>query len=105
MADRFVLADSNILIHLTNPQSVEYSVSRRAASMLGASGAQLFYTSQNLAEFWNVSTRSAPGGLGLSIEESAVRVKDIEEQFLEDYPLDARLCRGAGLWAWLALRG
>jgi predicted nucleic acid-binding protein len=80
MALRRVLADSNILVHLTNFQSADHLRTRRACYELRKAGAELYYTSQNLAEFWNVCTRIGPGGLGLSIEETAMRVRKIESQ-------------------------
>lgn len=80
MALRRVLADSNILVHLTNYQSADYVQTRRAAYELRRDGTELYYTSQNLAEFWNVCTRMGPGGLGVSIEEVASRVRRIESQ-------------------------
>ena len=81
MAIRRVLGDSNVLVHLTNPLSYDYTTARKAVAALDAEGVMLFYTAQNLAEFWNVCTRVGPGGLGLSIEDTAKRVKIVEDRF------------------------
>ena len=82
MEERLILGDSNILIHLKNAQSVDHVVTQLAVRILENSGAILMYTSQNLAEFWNVCTRVAVGGLGLSIEEAAARVELVEAHFV-----------------------
>jgi predicted nucleic acid-binding protein len=76
-----VLGDSNLLVHLTNSASQEHLVAGQAVIALEDRGAELLYTSQNLAEFWNVCTRDGPSGLGLTTEETAGRVAMIEVQF------------------------
>jgi predicted nucleic acid-binding protein len=81
MPDRFVLGDSNLLLHLTNTDSPSHELARRAVEVLNAQGSTLLYASQNLAEFWNVCTRVGPGGLSLSIEETVKRLRLIEERF------------------------
>ncbi len=73
------LADSNILLRLSKPDDHDYSVVRAAVDSLWAAGADLCYTSQNLAEFWNVCTRPADrNGFGLSIAEADRRATLIE---------------------------
>ncbi len=81
MGERRVLVDSNVLIHLTNPISLERRDADRSIELLGSQGVVFVYTSQNLAEFWNVCTRDLPGGLGLSIEQANLRLEMIESQF------------------------
>lgn len=81
MPDRFVAGDSNVLVHLTNTLSADHMLASLAIERLEDDGAVLVFTSQNLAEFWNVCTRQGPGGLGLSIEETASRVSTIEAHF------------------------
>ncbi len=50
-----------------------------ALRSLVARGAELFFTPQNLGEFWNVSTRPIErNGLGLSIQDTYARVQAIE---------------------------
>jgi predicted nucleic acid-binding protein len=64
-------ADTNILLRFFQPDKPEYEDIHRATSLLWASGAKLFYTSQMLSEFWNVCTRPvAANGFGLSIPET-----------------------------------
>ncbi len=76
------LSDTNILLRLAKPDDRDYPIVRAAVEMLWASGAELFYTSQNLAEFWNVCTRPpANNGFGLSVTETDRRAQLIESQF------------------------
>jgi predicted nucleic acid-binding protein len=58
-----------------------YPVVVKALSGLSIAGATLCYTSQNLAEFWNVCTRPASSnGYGLSIAEVDERAKLFESR-------------------------
>ena len=57
MAGSLYLADSNILIRLVNGDHPEYPLVRGAVSALREKGVKLGYTLQNMAEFWNASTR------------------------------------------------
>jgi predicted nucleic acid-binding protein len=71
MASSSWLVDTNVLLRLVQPDSPEYGAIRQCADYLWAQGAELFYASQNLAEFWNVCTRPAErNGFGFSIEET-----------------------------------
>jgi predicted nucleic acid-binding protein len=73
------LVDTNILLRLAQPDSPEHKSIRSCADFLWAQGADLFYTSQNLAEFWNVCTRPADrNGFGFSISETDDRATLIE---------------------------
>ncbi len=77
------LVDTNILLRLVQPDSDAYGVIRQCADRLWECGAELFYTSQNLAEFWNVCTRPAErNGFGLSIAETDELAALIESKFL-----------------------
>ncbi len=77
------LADSNILIRLTQRQDPSFPVVRKAVDGLALSNIGLAYTLQNMAEFWNVSTRAvARNGFGMSIEECIVSALEIEKSFL-----------------------
>ena len=68
------LVDTNILLRLVQPDSPEYGTIRQCTDRLWAGGADLFYTSQNLAEFWNVCTRPADrNGFGFSVAETDER--------------------------------
>jgi len=76
------LVDTNILLRLVQPDSPQYGVIRECTDRLWASGAELFYTSQNLAEFWNVCTRPANrNGFGFSVAETDERATLIEAKF------------------------
>lgn len=73
------LVDTNILLRLSQPDSPEHALIRQCVDLLWAQGAELFYTSQNLAEFWNVCTRPADrNGFGFSISEVDERAGLIE---------------------------
>jgi predicted nucleic acid-binding protein len=73
------LVDTNILLRLVQPDSPDHKSIRSCTDILWAQGADLFYTSQNLAEFWNVCTRPAErNGFGLSISEADDRASLIE---------------------------
>lgn len=76
------LLDTNILVRLTKRDSPEFSSIREALRILDRGKNRLCYTSQNLVEFWNVSTR--PGdknGHGLSIKEAHEAAQHIENAF------------------------
>jgi predicted nucleic acid-binding protein len=77
------LADTNILLRFISPSDPNHLLIRNAIQTLLQQGEQICYTSQNLAEFWNVCTRPATsrGGFGLSIEETDRRTQIIESYF------------------------
>jgi predicted nucleic acid-binding protein len=76
------LVDTNILLRLLQPDSPEYGNIRQCTDRLWAQGGDLFYTSQNLAEFWNVCTRPADrNGFGFSMTETDERAALIETKF------------------------
>lgn len=76
------LVDTNILLRLVQPDSPEYGTIRQCTDRLWERGADLFYTSQNLAEFWNVCTRPADrNGFGFSVAETDERATLIEAKF------------------------
>ena len=73
------LVDSNILLRLVRPDSPQYGIIRECTDRLWALGAELFYTSQNLAESWNVCTRPADrNGFGFSVAKTDERAALIE---------------------------
>jgi predicted nucleic acid-binding protein len=73
------LVDTNILLRLVQLDSPEHKSIRNCTDFLWAQGADLFYTSQNLAKFWNVCTRPADrNGFGFSISEADDRASLIE---------------------------
>ena len=91
MAGSVYLADSNILIRLVKREHPEYPLVRGAVSALRAKGIRLGYTMQNMAEFWNASTRPIErNGFGLTIEETDENARAIERATTGD----SVRCRG-----------
>ena len=82
------MADTNILLRFVAPNDPNHALVRDVIYSLLKSSEQVCYTSQNLAEFWNVCTRpiTARSGFGLSVEETDLRAKVIESYltFLPD---------------------
>src|SRR5437588_11298556 len=77
------LLDTNVLLRLYQPNSPEFSPIRRAVNSLHRRNAALYYLSQNLVEFWNVSTRPvAQNGYGLSPAETDEVARQIERAFI-----------------------
>jgi predicted nucleic acid-binding protein len=77
------LIDTNVLLRIVKPDDRDYALARSAIDQLWANGYNLYYTSQNLAEFWNVCTRPVErNGYGLSISEADRRARLIEGQFV-----------------------
>jgi len=77
------LLDTNVLLRLYQPNSPEFSSIRRAVNSFHRANAALYYLSQNIVEFWNVSTRPvAQNGYGLSPAETDEVAKQIEKAFI-----------------------
>jgi predicted nucleic acid-binding protein len=89
------LVDTNVLLRLVQPDIPEHGGVRQCTNVLWAKGANLFYTSQNLAEFWNVCTRPIDrNGFGFSISEADERASLIEAQL--NFAADSE----ATHWEW-----
>ncbi len=74
-----VLVDTNILLRSAQPNHPLSSKATHAVSKLIRQKDDVFFCSQNIAEFWNVATRPAElNGLGLSHEEVLREVSEIE---------------------------
>jgi predicted nucleic acid-binding protein len=56
-SEPWCLADTNVLLRLSKADDPHYPLVQSAVDKLLARGTGLCYTSQNLAEFWNVCTR------------------------------------------------
>jgi len=87
-ADRFLL-DSNILIRWIKSDDPGAPFVEAALDRLLISNTDLFYTSQNVGEFWNSMTRPLDrNGYGLSPEQADLRAREIEAAFilLPDHP-------------------
>ena len=83
MAAPAYLLDTNVLLRLALPGGPYDEVVVSAVGRLVAEGTTLYYTLQNAAEFWNVSTRPRDrNGLGLTPQETDRRLQLIERQFL-----------------------
>lgn len=82
------MADTNILLRFVASNDPNHAVVRDVMYSLLKRSEQVCYTSQNLAEFWNVCTRpiAAGSGFGLSVEETDLRAQVIERYltFLPD---------------------
>ena len=84
-----VLVDTNILLRSAQPNHPQSSQATQSVSRLIRQGDQLFFCSQNIAEFWNVATRPADkNGLGLSHAQVLREVNSIESllTLLPDIP-------------------
>jgi hypothetical protein len=57
MARDVVLVDTNVLLRWVQRHDPAYPLVSEAIDRLFRSGAVLYYTSQNLGEFWNTLTR------------------------------------------------
>lgn len=75
--------DILLLLRLVEPKSSDQIRIRKSVESLWDGGDDLCYTSQNLAEFWNVCTRPASkNGFGLSIEEADQRAALLEKNLI-----------------------
>lgn len=82
-APQSYLLDTNILLRLYQPNSPEFSSIRRAVNSLHRANVALYYFSQNIIEFWNVSTRPVTqNGYGLSSAETDEVARQIEKAFI-----------------------
>lgn len=84
-----VLVDTNVLLRRTQRLHETHTVALRCIAHLLAQGVPVYFTLQNIAEFWNVATRPvANNGLGLSPAQVLVEVEKIEGllSFLPDAP-------------------
>ena len=73
------LVDSNILLRIPRWNDPADAYVDGAVAALRKSGAVLYFTHQNIAEFWNVATRPVmANGLGLSPQETRREVRSIE---------------------------
>ncbi len=81
MTGTLCLVDSNVLVRWVQPEDNDFPIVRAAIDLLLSHGTELCYTSQNLGEFWNVSTRPlSRNGFGLSPGETERRAKSFERR-------------------------
>jgi predicted nucleic acid-binding protein len=84
------LLDTNVLLRLSKPTNPEFHLLRAVLRVFQGNKTQLFYTSQNLIEFWNVLTRPADrNGYGLSVAEADKETKRLERSLLLLPSMDA----------------
>ena len=74
------LVDTGVWLRLFDRTDSEHANIRAALQLLRSGGHSLVTCSQNISEFWNVSTRpkSARGGYGKSVDVTERRVQFIE---------------------------
>jgi predicted nucleic acid-binding protein len=96
-----VLVDTNILLRSAQPNHPLCPTASHAVSKFLRGNADVFFCSQNIAEFWNVATRpTAMNGLGFSLSEVQQDIGGIEKllTLLPDipaiYPVWKQLVRG-----------
>lgn len=81
-----ILADTNVLLRRTQPSHPSHRTAVDAVAKLLAAGEPVYFTLQNISEFWNVLTRPiANNGLGFSAELALREVEKIERLLL-GYP-------------------
>ena len=62
-----ILADTNVLLRRTQPDHPSHASAVESIARLLAAGDPVYFTLQNMSEFWNVATRPASNnGLGFS---------------------------------------
>jgi predicted nucleic acid-binding protein len=73
------LVDTGVLLRLFDDSDPEHTVISECLRLLRKDGQELFTSCQNLAEFWNTTTRpeTARGGYGKSVELTDRRVQFI----------------------------
>lgn len=75
------LVDTNILLRISRQDDVRQKTVEAALMALEAKRSPLYYSIQNVAEFWNVCTRPVDrNGYGLSIAEANRGVLAIEHR-------------------------
>jgi predicted nucleic acid-binding protein len=73
------LVDTNILLRSVEPLHPHHTVAVAAVYRLLAESTPVYFTLQNIAEFWNVATRPIEhNGLGFSIAATLAEVEKIE---------------------------
>ena len=91
------LVDTGVWLRLFDRTDPEQATIRNALRALRSSGHSLAVCPQNIAEFWNVSTRpaSARGGYGKSVATTERRVQFIERAstILAESPVSYRQWR------------
>jgi predicted nucleic acid-binding protein len=75
-----VLIDTNVLLRRTQPDHESHAAAVESVALLLERNERVYFTPQNISEFWNVATRpQAQNGLGFSIALTAGEVAKIEQ--------------------------
>jgi predicted nucleic acid-binding protein len=81
-----ILADTNILLRRTQPDRPSHTLAVESVARLLAAGDPVYFTHQNMSEFWNVATRPAQNnGLEFSAAGALGEMEKIE-RFLTVLP-------------------
>jgi len=81
-----ILADTNVLLRRTQPDHPSHTLAVESIARLLAAGEPVYFTLQNISEFWNVATRPvANNGMGFSVVLALAEVEKIE-RFLTVLP-------------------
>jgi predicted nucleic acid-binding protein len=73
------LIDTNILLRISRRGDPDYGSVATALERLLTQGAALYYTHQNIAEFWNIWTRPADkNGFGLDCQTAEREIAKLE---------------------------
>ena len=84
-----VLVDTNVLLRRTQSGGTQYGVAVESVRRLLVTGEPVYYTLQNIAEFWNVLTRPLEAnGMGVTTAVALGEVEKIERamELLPDSP-------------------
>ena len=74
-----VLVDTNVLLRRTQPDHQHYAVAVESVAQVLSTGESVYFTLQNISEFWNVVTRPvANNGLGFTLPLALAEVEKIE---------------------------
>jgi predicted nucleic acid-binding protein len=80
------LADTNILLRRTQPDHPSHALAVESVAKLLSTGEPVYFTLQNISEFWNVATRpAANNGLGFTASLALGELEKIE-RFLTVLP-------------------
>lgn len=75
-----VLVDTNVLLRRTQPDHESYFLAIESVALLLEREELVYFTPQNISEFWNVATRpQGQNGLGFSVALTAAEVTKIEQ--------------------------
>jgi predicted nucleic acid-binding protein len=75
-----VLVDTNVLLRRVQPDHESHVSAVESVASLLERNELVYFTPQNIFEFWNVATRpQAQNGIGFSIERAAAEIVKIEQ--------------------------